>query len=92
MVNCAPGAIRVESGVGCATAMIQAALTGAKEATCGDPSPAAGGCCGGGPAPAAGGCGCGDSESAARGGGDDAAPVSGGCGGGTVKSGGCSCG
>jgi NAD-dependent dihydropyrimidine dehydrogenase PreA subunit len=39
-VNCASGAIKVESGVGCAKAMIQAALTG-KEATCGGP-----GCCG----------------------------------------------
>jgi hypothetical protein len=34
-VNCAAGAIAVESGVGCAGAMIQAALTGKKEATCG---------------------------------------------------------
>jgi NAD-dependent dihydropyrimidine dehydrogenase PreA subunit len=39
-VNCANGAIKVESGVGCAKAMIHAALTG-KEPTCGDP-----GCCG----------------------------------------------
>jgi len=34
-VNCPVGAIAVESGVGCASAMIYAALTGKKEATCG---------------------------------------------------------
>jgi len=34
-VNCEPGAIRVESGVGCATAMILAALTGKQEPCCG---------------------------------------------------------
>jgi NAD-dependent dihydropyrimidine dehydrogenase PreA subunit len=34
MVNCLPGAITVHSGVGCASAMINAALTGKKEATC----------------------------------------------------------
>lgn len=34
-VNCVTGAIAVESGVGCAAAMIRAALTGQKEATCG---------------------------------------------------------
>jgi NAD-dependent dihydropyrimidine dehydrogenase PreA subunit len=34
-VNCPTGAIRVNSGVGCATAMIYAAITGKKEATCG---------------------------------------------------------
>jgi NAD-dependent dihydropyrimidine dehydrogenase PreA subunit len=39
-VNCASGAIKVESGVGCAKAMIQAALTG-KEISCGGPD----GCC-----------------------------------------------
>ncbi len=33
--NCPVGAITVESGVGCAAAMIRAALTGKKEATCG---------------------------------------------------------
>ena len=33
-VNCVTGAIAVESGVGCANAMIQAALTGRKEASC----------------------------------------------------------
>lgn len=33
-MNCPAGAIGVESGVGCAAAMIKAALTG-KEATCG---------------------------------------------------------
>jgi ferredoxin len=34
-LNCVTGAIAVESGVGCAAAMINAALTGKKEATCG---------------------------------------------------------
>jgi NAD-dependent dihydropyrimidine dehydrogenase PreA subunit len=34
MLNCVSGAIAVESGVGCAAAMIRAALTGQKEATC----------------------------------------------------------
>jgi NAD-dependent dihydropyrimidine dehydrogenase PreA subunit len=34
-LNCPADAIRVESGVGCAAAMIRAALTGQKEATCG---------------------------------------------------------
>ena len=34
-VNCAAGAIAVESGVGCAGAMIQAALMGRKDVTCG---------------------------------------------------------
>jgi Fe-S-cluster-containing hydrogenase component 2 len=34
-VNCPTGAVTVDSGVGCAAAMIQAALTGRKEATCG---------------------------------------------------------
>lgn len=33
--NCPVSAITVDSGVGCATAMIRAALTGKKEATCG---------------------------------------------------------
>jgi len=33
-VNCVTGAIAVESGVGCASAMIRAALTGRREATC----------------------------------------------------------
>jgi len=32
--NCPTGAITVEIGVGCATAMIRAALSGKKEATC----------------------------------------------------------
>jgi NAD-dependent dihydropyrimidine dehydrogenase PreA subunit len=39
-LNCPTEAIEVESGVGCAAAMIQAALTGGEE-TCGDD------CCGG---------------------------------------------
>ena len=34
-VNCAFGAISVESGVGCAGAMIRAALTGKRETVCG---------------------------------------------------------
>ena len=34
-LNCAVGAIRVESGVGCASAMIRAALSGRQEVTCG---------------------------------------------------------
>jgi NAD-dependent dihydropyrimidine dehydrogenase PreA subunit len=43
--NCPTSAIKVDSGVGCAAAMISAALTGKKEITCG---PANGpSCCGG---------------------------------------------
>jgi NAD-dependent dihydropyrimidine dehydrogenase PreA subunit len=34
-LNCVTAAIAVESGVGCASAMIRAALTGQREATCG---------------------------------------------------------
>ncbi len=34
-LNCPTGAITVDSGVGCAAAMIYAALTGKKEPTCG---------------------------------------------------------
>jgi NAD-dependent dihydropyrimidine dehydrogenase PreA subunit len=37
-LNCVTNAIQVESGVGCASAMIQAALTGKKEVTCGPDS------------------------------------------------------
>lgn len=48
-LNCAPGAISVKSGVGCASAMIMASLTGRKEVSCGGPSD--------GP-----GCGCGSDE------------------------------
>jgi MinD superfamily P-loop ATPase len=33
-LNCITGAIHVESGVGCASAMIQAALKGQKEVEC----------------------------------------------------------
>jgi NAD-dependent dihydropyrimidine dehydrogenase PreA subunit len=48
--NCPTGAITVDSGVGCAAAMIYAALTGKKEPTCGpDPEPSdcgSSGCCG----------------------------------------------
>jgi len=33
-LNCVTNAIRVESGVGCASAMIGAALTGKKEVSC----------------------------------------------------------
>ena len=38
MINCEPGAIKVQAGVGCAAAMIQAALTGQKEPACGPSS------------------------------------------------------
>lgn len=34
-LNCVTGAIAVESGVGCAAAMIQAALMGKQEVSCG---------------------------------------------------------
>jgi len=34
--NCASGAIEVESGVGCAAAMIMAALKGSDEVNCGE--------------------------------------------------------
>ncbi len=34
-LNCPTSAVKVDSGVGCASAMIYAALTGKKEATCG---------------------------------------------------------
>lgn len=34
-INCPTGAIMVDSGVGCAAAMMRAALTGKKEASCG---------------------------------------------------------
>ena len=43
-VNCSTGAISVDSGVGCAAAMILAALTGKKEASCGGDTDAS--CCG----------------------------------------------
>jgi len=33
-LNCAPGAIKVDSDVGCAAAMMKAALLGGKKATC----------------------------------------------------------
>jgi ferredoxin len=33
--NCPAGAISVDAGVGCASAMIKAALTGSKETSCG---------------------------------------------------------
>jgi NAD-dependent dihydropyrimidine dehydrogenase PreA subunit len=35
-LNCPTAAIQVESGVGCASAMILSALTGRTESTCGD--------------------------------------------------------
>ena len=44
-LNCPTGAILVDSGVGCAAAMISAALTGKKEPSCG-PEPESGACCG----------------------------------------------
>lgn len=46
-LNCPTGALKVDSGVGCAAAMINAALRGLKEPTCGGPEPA---CCGTKPA------------------------------------------
>ena len=54
--NCPTGAITVESGVGCAYAMIYAALTGRKEVTCGED-----GCCGS-TGEQEGNCNCGDSR------------------------------
>jgi len=42
--NCPTGAITVDSGVGCAAAMIKAALTGRAEATCGPESGTGCGC------------------------------------------------
>lgn len=43
-LNCPAGAIKVDSGVGCAAAMIQAALLGRKDVSCGgDKTPS---CCG----------------------------------------------
>jgi NAD-dependent dihydropyrimidine dehydrogenase PreA subunit len=41
-LNCPAGAITVNSGVGCASAMIYAALMGRKEVSCGGDEPA---CC-----------------------------------------------
>ena len=41
--NCPVGAIRVDSGVGCASAMIMAAIKGQEEACCGE---GGGACCG----------------------------------------------
>jgi len=53
-MNCPVDAVRVKSGVGCAAAMIHAALTGGPE-TCGDN----GSCCGGAGADSSGSsCGC----------------------------------
>ena len=54
--NCPTGAVTVDSGVGCAGAMITAALTGKKEACCGprdtdgqeQPTPQVPSCCGSG--------------------------------------------
>ena len=43
-VNCSTGAISVDSGVGCAAAMILAALTGKKEVSCGGDTDTS--CCG----------------------------------------------
>ena len=42
-LNCPVGALQVDSGVGCAAAMINAALRGLPEATCGGDGPS---CCG----------------------------------------------
>jgi NAD-dependent dihydropyrimidine dehydrogenase PreA subunit len=55
-LNCPTVAIEVESGVGCASAMIRAALTGNKEVTCGG----VGGCCG---QDDSGSCDCGEQKS-----------------------------
>jgi len=44
MLNCAPGAIQVQAGVGCAEAMIRAALTGGDTA-CGPDCGTDAGCC-----------------------------------------------
>jgi ferredoxin len=47
MLNCPSHAIYVDSGVGCASAMILAALRGQKEATCGGSGGCGGSsCCG----------------------------------------------
>jgi ferredoxin len=51
-MNCPVDAVRVKSGVGCAAAMIRAALTGGPEA-CGD-----GSCCGGISSASNSSCGC----------------------------------
>jgi ferredoxin len=59
--NCPVSAISVESGVGCAYAMIYAALTGSKEITCGGE-----GCCGGTDEQEKG-CNCGDPQGPTRG-------------------------
>jgi NAD-dependent dihydropyrimidine dehydrogenase PreA subunit len=42
--NCPTGAIVVDSGVGCAAAMIRAALTGKREVTCGPEAETGCGC------------------------------------------------
>ncbi len=44
MCNCPTGALQVDSGVGCAAAMIYAALTGKTEVACGESE--TGVCCG----------------------------------------------
>ena len=44
-LNCPTGAITVDSGVGCAAAMIYAALTGRKEVTCGPGDSGSESCC-----------------------------------------------
>jgi ferredoxin len=43
-LNCPTGAITVDSGVGCAAAMISAALRGRREVTCGPEPEAECGC------------------------------------------------
>jgi NAD-dependent dihydropyrimidine dehydrogenase PreA subunit len=48
-LNCPAGAITVDSGVGCAAAMIRAALMGREEATCGPLDETS--CCSSGEAP-----------------------------------------
>jgi len=44
MLNCPTGALFVDSGVGCAAAMISAALRGVKDSSCNAAEPT--GCCG----------------------------------------------
>lgn len=44
-LNCPAGAITVNSGVGCAAAMIRSALTGSDEVTCGCGDEGKPGCC-----------------------------------------------
>lgn len=79
--NCPTDAIAVESGVGCAAAMIRAALTGSGVVTCGDS-----GCCGSAEATQPS-CGCeSDAQPSASGGSAPAPTSDGSCCGGNTKS------